>query len=88
MTMNEHDDFPFEPMTIAQLEALTAQYFPSEMTRPESQPAQQGRGVTNRRNPKCPVCEKHFVKGATRQKYCSRSCQQRAYRLRKAAAAQ
>lgn len=75
---------PFEPVTLAELDALAERYFPSNP--PEKQPhvVKQGRAsVTNRRKPICPVCKQPFVKGATRQKYCSRSCQQRAYRQRK-----
>jgi len=80
--------FPGEIMTIAELDALLERYFPSKPIPGINGQSKQGRaGVTNRRNPQCPVCHHQFVKGATRQKYCSRSCQQRAYRQRKKGAA-
>lgn len=41
--MNEHEEFPFEPVTIAQLEALAERYFPSKQPEKQGEQAQQGR---------------------------------------------
>lgn len=86
--MNQHEDFPFEPATIAQLETLSERYFPSKQPEKQGKQAQQGRaGVTKRKKTICPVCKQPFVKEghAAKQIYCSKSCQQRAYRMRKKA---
>lgn len=82
--------FPGEIMTIAELDALLERYFPSKQPEMARRDRRQGRaGVTKPQKPICPVCKHSFVKEghAVRQKYCSRSCQQRAYRQRKKAAA-
>ena len=82
--------FPGEIMTIAELDALLERYFPSKQPQAAPDDRRQGRaGVTTNKRPICPVCKHSFVKEghATRQIYCSKTCQQRAYRQRKKGAA-
>jgi len=79
--------FPGEIMTMAELDALLELYFPSKQPPAARHDRQQGRAGVKK--PECPVCKRLFVKEGhkTRQIYCSKSCQQRAYRQRKKGAA-
>jgi formamidopyrimidine-DNA glycosylase len=76
-------------VTIAELDALLERYFPVQGAELPPSRSRQGRAsVMTRSKPICPICKHTFVKDghAVRQIYCSKACQQKAYRQRKKAA--